>query len=108
MHCSPLSVVCRSQAPFRSSPAPRSARAAGFCSLVESDQAEGRDAVWCRGGVCHIGLRDGPRPADRQTPGQVGTGAQRTGESGGATICCSVVLISHLCVRHPSILNHCG
>lgn len=83
MSCKPCLCVLRSQPSFRSSPAPRSARAACFCSLVESDQAEGRDALRCRGGICDIRLRDGPWPPHRQTPGQASTGAKRTGESGG-------------------------
>lgn len=78
-----LCVVCRSQPSFCSSPAPRSARATRLCSLVESDQAEGRDALRCRGGICDIRLRDGPWPPYCQTSGQASTGAKRTGESGG-------------------------
>lgn len=75
---------------------------------MESDQAEGRDAVWRRGGVRHVGLRDGPWPAHRQTPGQVSTGAQGTGESGGATFWRPVLMTSHLCDRGPSILSRFG
>lgn len=103
-----LCAICRSQPPVRSSPAPRSARAVGFCSLVESDQAEGRDAVWCPGGVCDIDLRDGPWPAHPQTPGQASTGAQRTGKSGGATFWSSLGMISYLGVGDPSVLNGFG
>lgn len=55
----------------------------GLRSSLEGDEAEGHNAVWCCGGLCHLGLRDCPRAAHGETPEQAGTGAQGTGEFTG-------------------------
>lgn len=71
----------RGQPPLRCLAAPGPASAPGLRRPVEGDEAEGCVALCCFGGVCDLGLRDRPRAPHRQTPEQVGPGAQGTGES---------------------------
>lgn len=74
-------VLRRGQPPLRCFAAAGPAGAPGLRRSVEGDEAQGRAAVRCCGGVCDLGLRDRPRTPHRQTPEQVGPGAPGTGES---------------------------
>lgn len=96
MNC--LCLLHRCQPSFCCPSAPGPACAPGLSSNLEGDEAEGRDAVWGRGGICDIGLRDCPRAAHREAPGQAGTGAERTGECVTPTLQLSSVFLAYLSV----------
>lgn len=70
----------RWQPSLRRTHAPRPAGAPGVGGPLESDEEEGRDAVRGGGGSRDLRLRDRPGSADRETPGQAGSGAEGTGE----------------------------
>lgn len=86
--CTMVCLLHRCQPSFCCTPAPGPACAPGICSPLESDEAEGCDAVWGGGGVRDFSLRGRPRAAHREAPGQTGTGAESTGK-----------LTEDLCVR---------
>lgn len=73
-------IACRCQPPLRSPSAAGPAGPPGVRRALEGAEAEGRHAVWRRGGVCDVSLPDRPEAADCQTPGQAGPGAESPGE----------------------------
>lgn len=91
-----LCLLHRCQPSFCCPSAPGPACASGLSSNLEGDEAEGCDAVWSCGGICDIGLRDRPRAAHRQTPGQAGAGAEGTGECVTPTLPLSSIFLSYL------------
>ncbi len=97
----------RCQPSFCCTSAPGPACASGFCSPLEGDEAEGRDAVWDCGGICDISLWDCPWTAHRETSGQTGSGTESKGEfaeedeSHGAILFYSPPLSLSECIIFP-------
>lgn len=108
-------IICcflhRRQPSFCCTAAPGSPRSPGVCSSVAGGEAEGCDAVWCCGGVCHLCLRGCPWTAHHETPGEAGTGAESTGELHGERnpifIALSFILFSYVCLIHMWCSFHC-